>query len=340
MAASDLPFLFNAAVASDALHYIGDGGWSGRSGTGVVSTTLGGVRVLAIPDSSSGNVHRVITAGTQYRFGIRCALSALNPPISYAGALVVLENAAGTEICSLGMNASRVITARRGSTELGTGVSELATDLITIEGVVTIHDSTGIFQVYVNGADTPEINLSGVDTQNTTGDAVRVRVRMPDLSGTHTLYVEDFWIDAGTTRTGPLRAVYVAPASDVSSTGFAPSTGGAVYAVIDEIPASTADYAEADDDADEYTCDYGAPTFSGDIFAVQRVTVAGKPAGGSSTAAHKIVQSGTPFYGAERTTGDSAFALQQTAFKLSPSTAAPWTSGEVAALRAGVRLTV
>jgi len=139
---------------------------------------------------------------------------------------------------------------------------------------------------------------------------------------------------------GDIKVVTIYPNGDGSNTGWAPSTGAAHYAVVDEAPAN--------DDADYlYTSSAGATdtenfqdiTLTGSILAVLQVACLRKDDAGSREAALICRRGATDYEGPQVALGNSYTYLKQIR-ETDPATGAAWTVAGLNAAEFGARMKV
>jgi hypothetical protein len=124
-----------------------------------------------------------------------------------------------------------VILGRRDNTLLGTGTISLIEDTWHyFEIETTIHDTTGIIKVYVDGA--LSLNLTGVDTRNGgTGLVNNIRIS----GDNNDILIDDLYIKVGSGETaiGDVRVCTVLPNGAGTTTEWDPSAGSN-YQNVDE----------------------------------------------------------------------------------------------------------
>lgn len=202
-----------------------------------------------------------------------------------------------TRQIELAMNSSRQLIVMRNGTTLGTGSTALAVGVWNyIELKVTIHDTAGVAVARVNGV--TEINLSGVDTKNSS-NAYANRLYLgcgPSTFSFSTwvtfddLYVLD-GVDSGVSGCpnndflGDVRVEGRLPNGNGASSQFDGSDGNSTdnYLLVDEsTPNSDTDYVQSGiaGNKDTYAFQDLTPT-SGIVYGVQILTFAKKTDAGT-----------------------------------------------------------
>jgi hypothetical protein len=116
-----------------------------------------------------------------------------------------------------------------------------------VQFYLVVDGVAGSAQVKIDGHES--INKSGIDTApGTSTTANYVAIRRGTYSSTNKVYVDDLVIGSGG-YLGDLRCPDIRPNADTAQDDWTPSSGSDNYAMIDESPASDADYNETDTDA-------------------------------------------------------------------------------------------
>src|SRR5690606_31110163 len=111
-----------------------------------------------------------------------------------------------------------------------------------LEVKFTVHDSTGSFDIRVNGVSVT--SGTGVDTKNTSNAYVnQIRIEGPNATDFDDFYVCDLSGSVANDFIGPLRIETLMPTGDGAAAAWTPSTGSDHYALVDEIgPNGDTDY--------------------------------------------------------------------------------------------------
>lgn len=188
-------------------------------------------------------LHRKFTANrfdTVYpRFFFRTSLAA-------AGQVIVDVRNSGGTLCFLGIDASGNLIVDSGfNTWTDTGNTLTDNTWYQIEFMVRLDAADGAFEVRVNGVRQDNLTRSGVDTAN---GGVPDRVAFDNSVGDF----DDFTLKvgfAGWTDSdwigrvdGYPKITTLYPNADGALAAWTPSTGTDLYAVVDEVPASTTDF--------------------------------------------------------------------------------------------------
>lgn len=291
-----------------------------------------------------------VVVGVSWRF----ASSAL-PAANGEDSLIFFNENATTHIALyLATNAGGVtfLRIKRGATTLATDTVKVInhSSQIYFELKANIHDSTGTYEVQVDGVQVAALTASGQDTQNGgTGVINRVYFNSPGGVVSH---ADDVYI-AGTsggavtsflstsTRTFRVKGV-IASSGNGSNTDFTPSTGGDHGALVDETtPNGDTDYNQSGTVNHIDTYNYAALALPAGavIKCVQVDTYAKKAdagARGFKTAAYVNSTTYTPNSEFSPTTTYDMFCDP---FETNPDTAAAWTEGGVDGAEFGAKVT-
>jgi len=254
---------------------------------------------------------------------------------------------AGSIQVELLINTDGTISATRNGTVLGTTSLSLSINVYYhIQCKVVIHDTTGSVLIKINNAEA--LNLTSIDTKNTANaTANQIYLGNNRLSvNSYTMDIDDLIITDGTGSSpynglmGDKRVDAALCNGDGSTTEFTLSTGSSHFALLDENPPVTTDYAESSTvNHVELLTFPDLPTLtSATVDAVQILMFANNPEGGGRTIAGHVKSS------AATATG-SGFALTVGAtyyadiFTQDPNTAGAWTQTTVNAAEFGAKIT-
>lgn len=148
----------------------------------------------------------------------------------------------------LRINADATLSITRNGTVLGTSSASLNVGgWQYIELKVTIHDTTGSYELRLDGVNI--LSATSVDTKNTANASVnQVQIGLDGSVSGGPIYVfDDFYIldTAGSTNNnflGDIRIDALYPTADGNYTAWTPSTGTDHYALVDEATPNTTDY--------------------------------------------------------------------------------------------------
>ena len=254
---------------------------------------------------------------------------------------VIRFNNGATNHVGIGVNTDGSIYAARNGTLLGTSAASLMAigTWYTVEVEVVISDTVGRVTVYLDGASV--LNLTSQDTRNgATSDVTVVQIGNITGSGIASA-IDDLYItDSATKPTNALRIETLVPNGDGGTLNFTLSTGTSHFAVVDELPANTTDYASGSAignlDELDLTDLSATPTA---IEAVQVGAVWLKTDATARQMALEVKSGATTSTGGNyvlTTTGDKATRLLTT----DPNTGAAWTASAVNALKTRTKVTV
>lgn len=248
-----------------------------------------------------------------------------------------------TEQCSLKLNASSVLTVYQGSTVKATGTTVLSQSTwYYVEFKFTIHQSTGIAQVKLNGA--AEIASTGsLDLTGTANNYFNGIGLSGDNVGITVFYVDDLYLLDTTTGDntdflGPVRVVALAPATLGTTTAWTPN-GGTNYGCVSEA------YQDGDTSFNQSSTANQIDTFvmqdlpadAGSVYAVQSIITARQDAGAARTIAPVLRPAATDRVGTTVSLSTSYQMLTEIK-DLNPEDSAAWATTDVASLEVGYKL--
>jgi hypothetical protein len=274
--------------------------------------------------------------------------TAFHLPSVAGGATNLLEVREGTTVhLAVSITAGMLLTVKRGTTVLATGTTVLAINgwyYLELKG--TIHDTTGSYEVRLDGVAEPNLTASGVDTRNagTTGQWDRVV-----LAGIVTnSYYDDFYLcdQSGAaprnTFLGPVKIETVYPQTDAvaagSNAGLTPSTGTDHGALVDETTPNTSDYNSSPTVGLKDTYQYPALSLTGAILGIQTNLYAAKSDAAVRTVCAVVRAGGTDYDGAN-VSPLTTFSYFSEVRAQNPNTSADWTSADVGSLEVGMKVT-
>jgi hypothetical protein len=249
-----------------------------------------------------------------------------------------------TEHISMGVNSSGIITVFRGSSTLASTSGSVITAGINyyyIELKVVLHDTTGSYELRVNG--TTLLSATNIDTKNAGTKTVIDSVQYCTLTGTAGPIWDDVYIcnGAGATNNdflGDIAIETLYPNGAGSSTQWTPSSG-ANYAAVDEtgVP-NTTDYVTSSTagQKDTYTFDDLTRT-SGTVKGVQVSSYAHN--GDTGTISFRNVARS----GGNESTGQSNSVITtwtgyEDVFETDPNGGGNWTIAAVNSAEFGVQI--
>jgi hypothetical protein len=299
------------------------------SGQGVY---LNGTNVTTLGKTFSSNY----TSGL-VGFAFQAAATA-----SKTGILVILDGT--TEQCSIRTNASGVITVNQGTTVKATGTTVLSNNTwYYIEFKFTIHGSTGVAEVKLNGAaeiaSTSSLDLTG--TANNYWNGVRFGVvngGSVSQGSYDDLYVLDTASGSNTDFLGPVQVVARYPDGNGNASSWTPNGGSNMGCVSEPYQDGNGSFVQSAtaNQIDTYTMQ-NLPAAAGSVFAVAQHTVAAQDGGAARTIAPVYRIGGTDYVGANVNTGASYQFFTEIA-DVSPATSAAWDVAEVDGLESGFKL--
>jgi hypothetical protein len=135
-------------------------------------------------------------------------------------------------------------TSESAGTELGRTSAGAVSLFVwhTFEMEIVIHDTAGRVTIWIDGLQV--LNLTNVDTNNAVGTVNNIRLGL--TSSLNPFRIDDLYITNSATKPAKAVRIQTLPVnSDGATLNFVPSTGTSHFAVVDELPASSADYLSA-----------------------------------------------------------------------------------------------
>ena len=252
---------------------------------------------------------------------------------------------------AVGCDSSGHLTVVRGTTVLAT--STLTLNLNTwyyIEFKGTIHDTTGSYEVRVDGSTVSGLSATNVDTRNGLTGAWDNYSLAASSGNTTTGNVDfdDFYIcdtsgSANNDFLGDSRVETRLPYTDAVSAGsnanFTPSTGTDHGAMVDEtVPNGDTDYVASSTVGHIDTYKYPNLTLTGTVRGVQVAPYMEKTDAGTRTVNVVARVGSTNYAHATALSPGTTYAHMQSIFETNPATSAAWTTSEVNAAEFGVKV--
>jgi hypothetical protein len=280
-------------------------------------------------------VSKIIPASAQIFVGF-----SLNVDPSFSGSFLTFSADNGTvPHISVSYNSTQLFIHRNGTVLSTVANLSPTSSWYYIEVTTTIHDTTGICKVKVNGIEL--INFTG-DTRNggTSTNIDMITLARPASGGNSRfddLYICDTTGSAPhNTFLGEVRINTLVPTAAGSDTGFTPSTG-ANYTTVDELPYSATDYvtATASGTRDLYAMSDVSGSYT--VMGVQNNVIAKKVDAGGTAIKPAIKSGGTIYYGTSTAlqTGDKTITDTR---GVDPATSTAWTLAGVNNLESGMEI--
>lgn len=214
---------------------------------GVTINTSGGRFTGGALQATGGNQQSFNTRSTvspTFRIGVAMYSDSWGNSGTTNFCLALIDTA--TVQCGLVVNnVSKLVEFRRGDgTLLATGTTVLNnSSWYYFELLVTISDAAGSGQLLIDGVQ--QFNVTGVDTKNTaTTNITSFRLTgQAANAGSTNRWCDMFWADAGPVSSREWRVSLLSPDGDGAVSGWTPSTGTALWSLVDEVPPNgDADY--------------------------------------------------------------------------------------------------
>lgn len=245
----------------------------------------------------------------------------------------------GTQQLELAVNPTGNVVVSRNGTILGVSTAVIAAAEQYLELKATIHDTTGSYEVRLNGVNI--LSGSNVDTKNTANATVnQVVLGVSGNTGVSSTYkYDDFYVldTAGPAPNndflGDVRIDAVYPTADGNYTAWTPSTGSSHYALVDETTPNTADYNSSNTIGQKDSYVMGdPPSLTSQIIYGVRVKVAALKDDAGSRSMKVGIRSGTT----DSLSAAQALSTSQIYYsnihEVDPNTGTAWTPAAVNAM--------
>ena len=276
---------------------------------------------------------------------------AFQPKTAFAAVTILSLMDGSTQHINLRHTGGGEFSIHRGNTLLATtsGAAIAVDSWGFIELKVTTHDTTGAYELRVNGVNV--LSATNVDTRNG-GNSYITNVKLELNTGVTNNYIfDDLYIldTSGSVNNdflGNRRVVTLFPNAEGDNIDFTPASGTDNSAMVDDNPppaSSTVvvddtDYVESDTTGHKDLYQYGNLAGSGAINGVQVTTICGVTAASTFTL-KTLAKSGTT------ESADGGVAISSTTYvgksrilETNPDTAAAWTASEVNAAQFGIEV--
>lgn len=312
---------------------------SGASMSSIVSTPTRPLSRASISVTAANVDPLVKSFGTDYTQGVvGFGFYATNGMNSRGIMLAVLDGT--TEQISIRTNSSSRLTVTRNGTVLATGSTVLSNSTwYYIELKFTIHNSSGVIELKLNGAS--EIASTGsLDTQNTGNTQWNgVQFAAKNVGSTAATYDDIYVLDPTTgTNTdflGPVSVVALQPSAAGNAADWTPSSGTNHGAVAIQDGDTTFTESSTANDVDTFAYQH-LPISAGSVYAVQHVLVSRDP-GATGSIAPVCRQSSTNYAGSTQAVS-SSWAYYTQIRDTDPATASAWTVSGVNSAEFGYKL--
>lgn len=311
-----------------------------RYSTSAVTLVTGRFGGLAV-NTSNGNstIGANIPAGSTFAMGFAHRANSLPASGTPAG-IVFFQTSATVQACmTVGSDGSLTI-GRQDTTTNALATSAAGVIIVGvwnfIEIELVIHDTTGSFKVWVNGAQV--ISVTNVDTKGQ-ASATADNFRFFPSSNVSGQDLDDLYICSTASRLGECRVETIRPNADTAQKDWTPSTGTNNSALVDEttsngdtdyVSSSTVGHIDLYDMSD-------LSAVPATVLAVQTVVTAKKDDVGTREIRSKVKSGATTGNGATKTLAGS-HATYRDIFVNNPATSAPFTGAEVQSVQVGIEV--
>jgi hypothetical protein len=274
---------------------------------------------------------------------------AVYPTVASTNTSDLLQVREGTTVhLALALTTGMQLVVKRGATVLATGTTVVPLTAWTyIELKATIHDTTGSYEVRIDGVSEAALTASGVDTRNVGTTGQWDRIRLGGISGANTYFDDVYVCDQSgaaprNTFLGAVKVETLYPQTDAvaagSNAGLTPSTGTDHGALVDEPTPNTTDYNSSPTVGLKDTYNYPSLTLTGSILGIQTNLYVAK----SDTAPRTVcavVRAGGVDYDGASVSPLTTFQYFTELRAQNPNTSADWTSSDITSLQAGMKVT-
>lgn len=243
---------------------------------------------------------------------------------------------AGTSQVQLNFDGSAgTFKALRAGTLLGTASGTYSNNVwYYVEAHIVISDTVGVFELKVNG--TQVLNLTGIDTRN-----AGTTVNQLNLAGNGICFLDDMYVNdtTGTVNTaysGDIRISAYIPNADGTTSGMTLSTGTSHFAVVDERPPNTSDYAYGTGTTEVDTLNVPNTVSVATVQAVTLWLYAAKSDAGAGNIATVLKSSATTDTGTDQALSTS-YAYYYKVYNQDPNGPTNWTASAVDSMEIGAK---
>lgn len=246
----------------------------------------------------------------------------------------------GTTHGRLVYNGNGTFTVSRAGTTVGTtpttpNLGIASNTWYYIEWDYNVHDSTGTYELRVNGV---SVATSGgtADTRNggTSGVIDRIAIQQPN--GTATDWDDYYEASGASSFQGDSRVITDVPSGDGAATAWTASAGSD-YQCVDEIPYnSDTDYISTTTSTADGTFGFPSTGVTGTVLGVQTMAIARKDDAAARNLAMLVDSGGTLDVGSSQALGASYAPFARTDL-VDPDTGSAWAMTAVNAAEYGVR---
>lgn len=246
---------------------------------------------------------------------------------------------------AVGIDGSGHLLVLRNTTTLATSSSTISTNTwYYVEFKTVIHDSTGTYEVRVDGSTFGGLTATGQDTRNGgsgTWDAVA-------LGGFSSGQSDDLYICDGSGSLnndflGDSKVETLLPQTDAVAAGshadFTPSTGTDHGALVDETNPNTSDYNSSSTVGHIDSYNYPSLTLTGTIRGVQVSPFHAKTDAGARTVSTMTRVASTDYVnGGTAISPPTTFGYDTQVFETNPNSGVAWTASDVNSAEFGLKI--
>ncbi len=286
------------------------------------------------PLSGAATIHKTISGSglATWYMGF-----AFDPVVLTSAQTMLTFQDAGAGQCNLLVNTDGTISARRGTTVLGTTASQVVHvgtwDYIEVKA--TINSVSGAILLKVNEIEV--LNLTNVNTRGGSANNYATEF-MFGASATAGGAWDDLYVDDAQFR-GDCRIEALLPIGVGNSGQWTSSSGGANWTNVDDVPANDDvdyNYTATVDALDLYDMQ-NLSTDQGAIVGVQALALSRKDDAGARSIVNAVRTNGVNYFGDVKALGDN-YVYHMKVWELNPNTGLVWSIAQVNAVECGMKL--
>ena len=244
----------------------------------------------------------------------------------------------GTLQCDIRINTAGNLLITRGGTTLETSTSTFSLGAWYYIEFGVIIDNAGSWTVKVNGDNW----LNGSDDTQATANAYANQFRLFGNVGGNPINIDDLYVRAGSGALdfwGDCKVIALLPNANGTNSGWTRSAGADDYALLDEVtPNDDTDYISSATATQKTTVNLAASGLTGTVKGIQTLLSAKKNDAGGRTINNVLRTYATDYDDATQHYLGNSYLYHMTIRETNPNTALAWTTAEIDALEAGVKL--
>ena len=311
--------------------------WTNTGGSlSIVSGRIAGSAIrITSPGAGSTTVSKSFTGVVT--FGAAFAFKLVTADVGSTRLFLYLKNGS-TQHMQIGLNTSQQLVVYNGATFtlLATGQALTVGTWYHIEIKVKIDDSTGSFEVRVNGNVTPTINLSGIDTRNGGVASIDTALFTTDSSTTQVYDIDDivFWDTAGSSPQnnflGEIRIETLFPTGAGTNTTWTPTGAASNFDCVDDTtPDDDTTYVSTAVSGNKDTYAMGNLTSSAVTILGTQYNLLARKTDVSAADIKSVVRTNSTNFSSSAQTPTTSYTYITDIRQVNPDTSAAWTGTEI-----------